>query len=284
MFEQFDVFAYRLRRKIRNLSVRRELIPPTAEYSGKIRLVISVDYEREFGHKQGELSSEVFHEILRILCEYGAKSTWNCVGHVAEKYPETIEHLIRDGHEIACHTFGHVAPLKISADDLRDDIRLAKELFRHKFGVELWGFRSPYGAWSPTLIGVLISLGFRYNIDRALNPSWQKLHWIKSARGKLGRGGRILRIPLVSTDGICIRKGMPPQEMLSQWLRFLEPEHLGECFTIGFHPWMLGKGKGRLAAFRSFVKIATSNPEVVVATGAEVAASFFQSPIIEKQK
>ena len=229
MFAQFDAIGYRLRRKIRDLSVRRELIQPTAEDIGKIRLVISVDYEREFGNRQGELSSEVFDEILRILSEYEAKSTWNCVGQVAEKYPETIERLIEEGHEIACHTFAHVAPLKMSADCLRNDIRLAKELFKSKFGVELWGFRSPYGAWSPALIGVLLSLEFRYNIDRTLHPSWQRLHWIKSVRGKPGPGGKILRIPLVSTDGVYIRKGISPQGMLSQWLRYLhrdrQPSH-----------------------------------------------------------
>ena len=282
MFEQLGFIRYRLRRKIRNISVRHELIRPTAEDSGKIRLVLSFDYEREFGNEQGELSSDVFHEILRILCEYRVKSTWNCVGHVAEKYPETIEHLIRDGHEIACHTFGHVAPLKMSADDLRYDIHKAKEFFRRKFTVELWGFRSPYGAWSHALMKILITLGFRYNIDRASKSSWQNLHWIKCAGETPGRREKILRIPLVSTDGMYIRKGISPPEMLSQWLMYLQPEHLGKCFAIGFHPWMLGKEKGRLAAFRNFIKIATSNPGVVVVTGAEVAASFVPSPMIEK--
>ncbi len=284
MFEHLGAIRYRVKRKARSLFAHRNPIQPTAQDLNKIRLVIYFDYEREFGNERGELLSDVFREILRILREHEMKSTWNCVGRVAERYPETIDDLISEGHEISCHTFNHVAPLKMPVDDLRHDIQKAKEFFKQEWGIELWGFHSPEDAWSHALLRILIALGFRYDISREFNAAWQSLHWISSGGVIHGQKGKTLRIPSMSDDWMFMSEGKSPAEMLSHWLRYLQPQYAGSCFAIGFHPWVLGMETGRMVAFEDFVKKATSNPGVTVVTGGQLAEMYSQLPVIENKE
>ena len=46
-------------------------------------------------------------KILEILEEYGIKATFFVVGVNAENYPDTIEKVIKAGHEIGNHTYSH---------------------------------------------------------------------------------------------------------------------------------------------------------------------------------
>ena len=43
-------------------------------------------------------------EILEILDTYGIKATFFVVGENAEHYPDTLEEVIRRGHEVGNHT------------------------------------------------------------------------------------------------------------------------------------------------------------------------------------
>ena len=46
-------------------------------------------------------------EILEILRKYHVKATFFVVGENAENYPDTLEQIVREGHELGNHTYTH---------------------------------------------------------------------------------------------------------------------------------------------------------------------------------
>jgi polysaccharide deacetylase family protein (PEP-CTERM system associated) len=46
--------------------------------------------------------------ILDIFENNGIKATFFTLGWVAERYPELVRRIIKDGHELACHGYEHI--------------------------------------------------------------------------------------------------------------------------------------------------------------------------------
>ena len=80
---------------------------------------------------------------LSFLKETNSKSTFFVVGNVLRNYPQLIETIISDGHEIACHTNEHIPLDKLSKDGLRRDLD-AWYTSANALGIDLVkGFRAP---------------------------------------------------------------------------------------------------------------------------------------------
>jgi peptidoglycan-N-acetylglucosamine deacetylase len=63
-------------------------------------------------------------QTLQVLREAGARATFFVVGKRAEKHPELIEQILRDGHLLGNHSWSHIAlPLLSRAERLHDIIR-----------------------------------------------------------------------------------------------------------------------------------------------------------------
>ncbi|MHA1220033.1 MAG: polysaccharide deacetylase family protein [Candidatus Heimdallarchaeaceae archaeon] len=81
--------------------------------------------------------------ILDLLKKYDIRSTFFVCGWVAEKYPETIQNIISDGHEIAAHGYLH--------EEL-DTLEFNEETIVHEhtnqiledLAGQIKGFRAPY--------------------------------------------------------------------------------------------------------------------------------------------
>lgn len=82
---------------------------------------------------------EVTLEVLTILKSYNAKATFFMVGENVQRYPEVLQKIIADGHNIGNHTFNHLNGVKVSDKDYYRNILMAKEHINSKL------FRPPYG-------------------------------------------------------------------------------------------------------------------------------------------
>ena len=273
MLEIIKNFKKRLKRKLQNLTVLKY---PTGHGPGgkdNISLVLYFDYEREFGNPLARTSAEVgFNMVLDILARYNIKATWNCVGLIAEYYSQSIERLIQEGHEIACHTYYHIVPLETSYRKLLKDIEKFKITFKKKYGVEIEGFHPPEDAWSKSLLEILLKKNFTYHIVLDKKLEKPHAHFIALSRYCFfKRNDIILRIPSVSDDWQIISEGVSGKMLIQTWKRYIREDYRGLTFAIGFHPWIIGKEAQFMKAFENFIYFLVHCNYVKIFTGKDIA-------------
>ena len=71
------------------------------------------------------------------------KITFFTTGTVAQTYPELLQEIVYDGHEIACHYHYHDLMFKESNDEIDKNLGLAKNALFNACGYEPMGFRAP---------------------------------------------------------------------------------------------------------------------------------------------
>jgi peptidoglycan-N-acetylglucosamine deacetylase len=84
--------------------------------------------------------------ILALLNRFGVKATFFVLGYTAQRSPEVVRMICREGHEIACHGYGHVQVYKLTKQEFLLDLRRSKELLQDIAGQEVIGYRAP--EWS----------------------------------------------------------------------------------------------------------------------------------------
>jgi polysaccharide deacetylase family sporulation protein PdaB len=91
-------------------------------------------------------------DILSALKTADIKATFFIVGQWAEKYPDKVKMIARDGHDVANHSYSHPHMGGLggaqNAAELRDCGRVLEKLA----GVKCDLFRAPYGEYSNSLI------------------------------------------------------------------------------------------------------------------------------------
>src|SRR5262245_53456414 len=90
-----------------------------------------------------ERAVENTRRVLRILREANVRATMFVLGKLAEGYPQVVKEIQADGHEVACHGYGHVEIEQQSPDEFLFDLRRAKDLLEQIIGERVTGYRAP---------------------------------------------------------------------------------------------------------------------------------------------
>jgi polysaccharide deacetylase family protein (PEP-CTERM system associated) len=80
--------------------------------------------------------------ILDLFAKNGIKATFFTLGWVAERYPDLIRRIVREGHELACHGYEHIRVTEQTPEQFRQDIIKAKKLLEDIAGAEVKGYRA----------------------------------------------------------------------------------------------------------------------------------------------
>ncbi len=97
--------------------------------------------------------------LLDTLRRAQVHATFFCIGRNAEAYPYFVRDLVREGHEIANHTYHHVRLNNLDAVGVRDEILKANQILEAITGKPVRFFRPPGGRFSPTVVSVVRQLG-----------------------------------------------------------------------------------------------------------------------------
>lgn len=81
--------------------------------------------------------------VLQVLRETGVRATMFVLGKFAESFPSTVKEIHSEGHEVACHGYGHIEIFKQSREDFREDVRRAKDILEQITGERVRGYRAP---------------------------------------------------------------------------------------------------------------------------------------------
>jgi peptidoglycan/xylan/chitin deacetylase (PgdA/CDA1 family) len=108
--------------------------------------------------------------ILEVLRRHGVPATFFVVGYLAQRYPDLVEREVREGHQVASHSYGH--PLSpqfelLSKQRIVTEIRHARNVLRD-LGVPAGLFRPPFGSYDAQVLRIAKEHGQRlvlWNVD-----------------------------------------------------------------------------------------------------------------------
>jgi peptidoglycan-N-acetylglucosamine deacetylase len=105
---------------------------------------------------------EITPAVLDILDASNAKASFFCIGRLVESHPYLAQEIIRRGHSIENHSYGHRHHFSLMGmKSLRQEIVKTQEIISHTTGYMPAYFRAPAGLRSPLLDPVLQSLDLK---------------------------------------------------------------------------------------------------------------------------
>ncbi|MGD0038045.1 MAG: polysaccharide deacetylase family protein [Bacteroidota bacterium] len=96
--------------------------------------------------------------ILQKLKEFNIRATFFLLGQNVQKFPDLVQQIHNDGHQIGNHTFTHTNLLFKNKIFLRDEIVRTKEILEATIDTHSHFFRPPYGYFDWTTLSVLREL------------------------------------------------------------------------------------------------------------------------------
>jgi polysaccharide deacetylase family protein (PEP-CTERM system associated) len=141
--------------------------------------------------------------LLQLCSDAGCKATFFVLGQIGEQYPEVVRDIIRAGHEVASHGYGHQLAYKQTYEEFRADVKKSADILQTLTGEKVWGYRAP--SWSIMrsnhhFLQALEELGLHY--DASIFPVKTFLYGIPDAPTKIhhpvvnGRKLELLEVPM----------------------------------------------------------------------------------------
>lgn len=107
-------------------------------------------------------------QVLEILKKHNVKATFFVIGKLAEKHPEVVKRIVREGHVLGNHTYNHTQLKKLSMDKFIEDIEKSEAALSPLAGYTPRLIRPPYGAVTDDELAWLKEEGYltvNWNVD-----------------------------------------------------------------------------------------------------------------------
>jgi peptidoglycan/xylan/chitin deacetylase (PgdA/CDA1 family) len=241
---------------------------------------------------RGEFGPIGTERIRKLLNEFDIKSTFFTPGHTAVLYPDVVEGLVADGHEIAHHGWVHEALSPLSGQEERSVIERGLEAIDSVVGTRPSGFRAPAFDLSHRTISLLAEYGFSYDSSMMGNdftPYWCRSGDLTSASEPFSFGPTVdvVELPvswyLNDIPYFEFVPGVPnlvgggrPRDVLEIWkdeFTYLHSFVRDGCMVLTLHPQSTGRGH-RLLMLREFIEFLKGHPGVVFARADHLATQF----------
>lgn len=90
-------------------------------------------------------------KLLDGLKERGIKATFFVVGENAERYPELIERMVKEGNQVGNHTYSHVQLTGCDEQTAVEEIQKTQDVIYQNTGFYPSYIRPPFGSWDNSL-------------------------------------------------------------------------------------------------------------------------------------
>ncbi|ASA21856.1 polysaccharide deacetylase family protein [Paenibacillus donghaensis] len=135
-------------------------------------------------------------QLLDVLKKYRVKATFFVVGSRAEKHPELVRRMIREGHAIGNHSYTHPQFVKLSVNDFRMQIVHTENILQALAGYKPRLIRPPYGEISEQQLRWAKFGGYKlvnWNVDSLDWKGLSKTQVRNNILSKAGKGSIILQ-------------------------------------------------------------------------------------------
>jgi len=95
------------------------------------------------------------YRILKILSDNHVKATFFIVGQSAKNFPDVVNAIVKEGHELANHTFTHTRLDTLDKSEIRLEIQSMKALLQQFVSTHEGYFRPPGGRYNRLVLDVL---------------------------------------------------------------------------------------------------------------------------------
>ena len=205
------------------------------------------------------------HRLLDLYAQCDVKATFFTLAWVAERYPQLVQRIVSEGHELASHGYDHVRITNQTPIEFRKDVIKAKAILEDIAGVEIKGYRAAsYSIKNSNLwaLDILHETGHQYS--SSIYPVKHDLYGIPDApRYKYyprGKGG-ILEIPITTLR--VFNKNLPAggggffrlyPYAFSRWSLKRINRLDKESGMFYFHPWEIDPGQPRITGINAKTK------------------------------
>lgn len=100
-------------------------------------------------------------QILNILNEYNTPATFFIVGQNGKKYPNILQRMVDEGHQIGNHSWSHLRPTELDYRDFTSELFSTQDLLKGYVGsTKPFYYRPPYGIADPHQIEQMSNDGY----------------------------------------------------------------------------------------------------------------------------
>jgi peptidoglycan/xylan/chitin deacetylase (PgdA/CDA1 family) len=222
---------------------------------------------------RGEFGLIGAQRILALLKSFGLRATWFVPGFTIESHPRACEAVVREGHEIAHHSWAHVPPAQQTRAEEEADLISANEAIARLTGRKARGYRSPSWDLSENTIDLLLAHGFVYD-SSLMGADYWPYRARRGDRAELGKpfgfgeGTAVIEMPIswslddfphfefVRTADMVLSGLQSARTVMASWLdefRYMQRTVDWGVLTYTMHPFVIGRGS-RMLAFEGLVK------------------------------
>lgn len=211
------------------------------------------------------------NQILDMLACHDTKATFFTLGWIAERYPEMVRRIVREGHELASHGYGHERVNEQSEAAFFADIQLAKIVLEDVSGSAVLGYRAPSFSIDEKNLWAfdgLLRAGYRYS--SSVYPIRHDHYGMpESPRFSYEVRPGLTEVPITTLR--LLGRNLPSSGggyfrllpyALSRWMLRQVNHQDGESGVFYFHPWEIDLEQPRIdginpkTRFRHYVNIA----------------------------
>jgi len=165
-------------------------------------------------------NTEFTPRVLKLLNQYNAKATFFLIGKKAEKHPEVVQNILRQGHTIGNHTNSHTNDFGFfGTSKVINELQTANGIIEKISGYKMKLYRPAFGVTNPSIqVAVkqlkVSSIGWNVRSLDTTNRSEEAI--LKRITSKISKGDIIL---LHDTSSKTV-------EVLERLLLFLQVNNL----------------------------------------------------------
>jgi peptidoglycan-N-acetylglucosamine deacetylase len=222
---------------------------------------------------RGEFGLVGAQRILALLKSFGIRATWFIPGFTIESHPGACEAVVRDGHEVAHHSWAHVPPAQQSRVEEEADLVRANDAIARLTGRKARGYRSPSWDLSESTVDLLIAHGFRYD-SSLMGADYWPYRARRGDQAELGKPFRfgeetaLIEMPIswslddyphfefVRTPTVVLPGLQSARTVMESWrdeFRYMQQTVDWGVLTYTMHPYVIGRGY-RMLALEALVK------------------------------
>jgi peptidoglycan-N-acetylglucosamine deacetylase len=240
---------------------------------------------------RGEFGGVGAGRILDFLKEWNIRATWFIPGHSAETFPQIVERVACEGHEVGNHGYLHTHPK--SPEEEEQILLHGNSVLERTIGRRPVGFRSPGAGLSEHMVGLLLKHGFLYDsslMSDDFTPHYMRTGDEARADGpyRFGRSVDVVELPFTwglddfpafeyVTSRTGIQQGLAsPNAVYDIWagdFDYLYDRIGAGVYTLTMHPQVIGRGH-RMLMLERLVRHIQSHRGVKFATMAETASEW----------
>ena len=215
--------------------------------------------------------------LLQMLSEHQAQATFFTLGWVAQRYPQMVQRIVAEGHELASHGSAHLRASDQSPAEFLADVSDAKRLLEDLGGTEVKGYRAPsfsIGHGNLWAFDTLLQAGYKYS--SSVYPVQHDHYGMPDApRFPYAAREGLLEIPITTVR--ALGRNLPAggggyfrlaPYGLSRWAirRFNRAESRPAMFYL--HPWEIDPEQPRVPGthwktrFRHYVNLRRTEPRL----------------------